>query len=121
MHNYMVVDSLSDAFAALSDPTRRTILGRLARGPATVNELAKPFAISQQAISKHVAYLQRAQLIEKQRRGREQYCALRPSAIKKVAEWADVYRRFWEESFQRLDVVLRDIEQKERRRHGKKH
>jgi DNA-binding transcriptional ArsR family regulator len=112
----MVVDNLSSAFAALSDPTRRTILHRLARGPATVNELAKPFEISQQAISKHVAYLERARLIEKRRRGREHLCALRPNAIKRVAEWADGYRRFWSESFERLDTLLAEMKEKESRR-----
>jgi DNA-binding transcriptional ArsR family regulator len=114
------VDSLSSAFAALSDPTRRRILDRLTRGPATINELAKPFEISQQAISKHLAYLERARLIEKQPRGRERFCTLRPSAIRKVADWADGYRRFWEQSFQRLDGILGDIEEKERKRGRKK-
>ena len=115
----MVVDNLSLAFAALSDPTRRMILHRLARGPATVNELAKPFEMSQQAISKHVAYLERAHLVEKQRRGREHLCALRPNAIRRIAEWADAYRRFWSESFERLDVLLGEMKQKESR-HGRK-
>ena len=79
MHNHMVVDSLSTAFIALSDPTRRLILKRLARGPASVNELAEPFHISQQAISKHLAYLERAELIEKRQLGRQRVapCALR--------------------------------------------
>jgi len=112
----MVVNRLSSAFAALSDPTRRAILDRLARGPATLNQLARPFSISQQAISKHVAYLERAQLIEKQRRGRESLCTLRPRAIRQVATWADGYSRFWEDSFDRLAVALGGIEEKERRR-----
>lgn len=110
------MDNLSATFAALSDPTRRMIVDRLTRGPATVNELARPFSISQQAVSKHLAYLERARLIEKQRRGRQQYCALRPGTIRSIAKWADRYRRFWEESFERLDALLDDIEEKEQRR-----
>lgn len=105
----MVVDHLSSTFAALSDPTRRSIVDRLTRGPATVNELAAPFSISQQAISKHLAYLANAHLIERQRDGRQNFCALNPGAIREVAEWADGYRRFWEKSFQRLDVLLEEM------------
>jgi DNA-binding transcriptional ArsR family regulator len=119
MYNHRVVDELSAAFAALSDPTRRMILERLSRGPATVNALARPFAMTQQAVSKHLAYLERAHLIEKQRRGREHFCALRPGPIREVARWADGYRRFWEESFERLDALLGEIEETERRRHGR--
>jgi DNA-binding transcriptional ArsR family regulator len=110
----MVVDSLSSAFAALSDPTRRAIVGRLTRGPATVNELAKPFEITQQAISKHLTYLERAHLIEKRRIGRERFCVLKPGPIREIAQWADDYRRFWNESFERLDTLLGTIEEKER-------
>ena len=106
----MVVDNLSSTFAALSDPTRRLILHRLALGPATVSELAKPFAISQQAISKHLAYLERARLIHKHRRGRQHLCALQPDPIREITQWAQRYRRFWEESFERLDVVLSELE-----------
>jgi DNA-binding transcriptional ArsR family regulator len=91
------------------------IVDRLSRGAATVNELAKPFDISQQAVSKHLAYLEKANLIEKQRRGREQLCSLRPGPIKKVAEWADRYRRFWDESFERLDSLLVTLVEKEHR------
>lgn len=114
------MDRLSSAFAALSDPTRRSIVDRLSRGAATVNELAKPFDMSQQAISKHLAYLERASLIEKQRRGREQVCSLRPGAIKKVAEWADRYRRHWDESLQRMDALLVTLVEKEKRRGTKR-
>jgi DNA-binding transcriptional ArsR family regulator len=109
IHNNMVVDRLSTTFAALSDPTRRRILNRLTRGPATVHELARPFSISQQAISKHLAYLERAQLIEKSRCGREQVCTLKPAAIKGVATWASRYRRFWDESYDRLDELLVEL------------
>lgn len=88
------------------------------RGPATVNELAKPFDMSQQAVSKHLAYLEHARLIEKQRKGRERLCALRPNAIKKIADWADGYRGFWDGSFQRLDGVLAAMVKKEKK-HGR--
>jgi DNA-binding transcriptional ArsR family regulator len=114
MHNHMVVDNLSQAFAALSDPTRRAILHRLTRGPSTVSALAEPFAISQQAISKHLAYLESANLIAKKRRGREHFCTLEPQAIKQVADWADNYRKFWEASHQRLDVLLEEMKSEER-------
>ena len=99
-------------FAALSDPTRRAIIERLTSGPATVNELAEPFAISQQAVSKHLAYLENAQLIERQWQGRQNYCALKPETIREVAEWADGYRSFWEKSFQRLDTLLAEMKSK---------
>jgi len=111
----MVVDTLSQAFAALSDPTRRAILHRLTQGPATVNRLAEPFAISQQAISKHLAYLESAKLIAKKRRGREHFCTLEPQAIKQVSDWAANYRKFWEASHQRLDVLLEEMKSEERR------
>ena len=105
----MVVDNLSATFAALSDPTRRSIVDRLTGGPATVNELAAPFSISQQAISKHLAYLANAHLIERQRDGRQNFCALNPGAIREVAKWADGYRRVWEKNFQRLDKLLAEM------------
>jgi DNA-binding transcriptional ArsR family regulator len=110
----MVVDNLSQAFAALSDPTRRAILARLMQGPSTVTELAEPFAVSQQAISKHLAYLENAKLIAKKRRGREHFCTLEANAIKPVADWADNYRKFWEASYQRLDVLLETMKAEER-------
>jgi DNA-binding transcriptional ArsR family regulator len=109
IHNHMVVDHLSATFAALSDPTRRLIVNRLTGGPATVHELAAPFSISQQAISKHLAYLKNARLIERQREGRQNFCALNPDAIREVAKWAEGYRRFWEKNFQRLDVLLEEM------------
>jgi DNA-binding transcriptional ArsR family regulator len=114
IYNHMVVNSLNSTFAALSDPTRRTIVDRLTRGPATVNQLAKPFDITQQAISKHLIYLERAHLIEKTRIGRERFCVLKPGPIREIARWADDYRRFLNESFERLDALLGTIEEKER-------
>jgi DNA-binding transcriptional ArsR family regulator len=90
----MVVDSLSISLAALSDPTRRAILVRLARGPAPVSELAEPFDISQQAISKHLAYLQRAKLIKRQRNGRQNICAIDPTPLEGITTWIETCRQF---------------------------
>lgn len=103
------MDSLSTTLAALSDPTRRSILARLATGPATVGELAGPFHMSQQAVSKHLAYLQRARLVEKRRTGRTHVCTLRPVPFKEVADWVEHYRRFWDESFDRLEKYLLEL------------
>jgi DNA-binding transcriptional ArsR family regulator len=105
----MVVDSLTRTLAAVADPTRRSILRRLSSGPATVGDLARPYRISQQAISKHVACLAKARLIEKRRVGRRHVCRLRPAPIREVAEWAAEYRRFWEQSFERLDALLDEL------------
>jgi DNA-binding transcriptional ArsR family regulator len=113
-YNYRVVDELSTTLAALADPTRRAILERLARGPATVGELAGPFHISQQAISKHLAYLERAHLVEKRREGRLHVCTLRAAPFKDLAAWMEGYRRFWDESFDRLEDYLRDLQGKEK-------
>jgi DNA-binding transcriptional ArsR family regulator len=112
----MVVDKLGTTFAALSDPTRRAMIERLSHGPASVHGLTEPFALSQQMISKHIAYL-----VIKTKRGRESVCTLRPEAIKTVSDWAISYRRFWEESFDKLDVVLNQMKKAEVRddtKHG---
>jgi DNA-binding transcriptional ArsR family regulator len=117
----MVVDHLSATFAALSDPTRRGMIERLSHGPASVHGLTASFAISQQMISKHVACLVRARIVIKTKRGRESVCTLRPEAIKKVGDWAAYYRRFWEESFDKLDVVvnqMKKMELKEGKKYG---
>lgn len=119
IHNHMVVDALSTTLAALSDPTRRSILSRLAAGPATVGQLAGPFRMSQQAVSKHLAYLERARLVRKQRHGRSHVCRLRPAPFKQVADWVEHYRIFWEEGFDRLEKYLHDLEMKEGKRGGK--
>jgi len=116
----MVVDGLGTTFAALSDPTRRAMIERLSRGPASVHGLTEPFALSQQMISKHIAYLVRARIVIKTKRGRESICTLRPEAIKTVSDWAISYRQFWEESFDKLDVVLKRIKKAEVR-DDKKH
>jgi DNA-binding transcriptional ArsR family regulator len=105
----MVVDILGPTFAALADPTRRLIVDRLTHGPAPISELARPFAISQQAISKHLAYLERAHVIRKRRAGRQHLCALNPNALRAVAQWAESYRQVWEENFRRLDTLLEEM------------
>jgi len=108
----MVVDALGATLAAAADPTRRTILRRLAGGPASVSELARPFRMSQQAVSKHLALLERARLIEKRRRGRMHICVLRPEPLKELAEWVEGYRQFWESRFRNLDALLREMKRK---------
>ena len=115
------MDRLSTSFIALSDPTRRLILERLARGAASVNELAEPFHISQQAISKHLAYLERAELIEKRQQGRQRLCALRPRALDEVVAWVEQCRDFWEQSFDRLEALVKEVQAKEKPAKEKKH
>ena len=105
----MVVDQLGTTFAALADPTRRGMIERLSQGPASVHGLTERFALSQQMISKHIAYLVRARIVKKTKRGRESVCTLRPEAIKRVSDWAGSYRRFWEESFDKLEVVVKEM------------
>jgi DNA-binding transcriptional ArsR family regulator len=116
IYNHTVVDYLSATFAALSVPTRRRIIDRLTRGPATVNELAGPFSISQQAISKHLAYLERARLIKKQKKGRQHLCVLKPAAIRKVSDWSENYRALWEKRFRRLDTLLDEMKSQKLKR-----
>src|ERR1700744_877306 len=116
----MVVNKLDTTFAALSDPTRRAMIERLSRGPASVHRLTEPFAPSQQMISKHIAYLVRARIVIKTKRGRESVCTLRPGAIKTVSDWAFSYRRFWEESFDKLEGVENQMKKAEAG-NGKKH
>jgi DNA-binding transcriptional ArsR family regulator len=104
------VDQLSTTFAALADPTRRAILARLADGEATVNELAKPFPISLQAVSKHLKVLERAGLITRGRSAQLRPSRLQGDALREAADWLVGYRSFWEESLDRLDAHLRDIQ-----------
>jgi DNA-binding transcriptional ArsR family regulator len=103
-------DQLSITFAALADPTRRAILARLTKGEATVMELAEPFDISLPAISKHLRVLERAGLIEQGRKAQWRPCKLRASPLQEVAEYVDRYRQFWEESFDRLDDYLKELQ-----------
>lgn len=104
-------DRLSETFAALADPTRRAILARLARGEATVGQLAEPFAISAPAISKHLKVLERAGLISRGREAQWRPCQLQAAPLREVASYIDDYRQFWNESFDRLtDYLLRETQ-----------
>jgi DNA-binding transcriptional ArsR family regulator len=105
----MATDQLSVTFAALADPTRRAILARLAQGEASVTELAKPFDLSLPGVSKHLKVLQRAGLIRQGRNAQWRPCRLESGRLKEASEWVGEYRRFWDESFQRLDDVLQDM------------
>jgi DNA-binding transcriptional ArsR family regulator len=109
----MQTDSLTTIFSALADPTRRAILARLASGETSVTELAEPFDMSMPAISKHLKVLERAGLIARSREAQWRPCRLEPAPLKEVAEWAEFYRRFWEESFDRLDQYLINLQKKE--------
>ena len=107
-------DDLSRIFGALADPTRRSILARLARGEAGVQEVAKPFNMTLPAISKHLKVLEKAKLI---RRGKDKQwrpCQLEAAPLKEVSDWVGDYRQFWEESFERLDEYLEEIQKKEK-------
>jgi DNA-binding transcriptional ArsR family regulator len=106
-------DPLSTTLAALADPTRRAMLARLSKGEATVTELAAPFEISLPAISKHLKVLQRAGLVEQGRQAQWRPCTLKPEPLRDVADWVGQYRRLWEDSFERLDVYLRELQEKE--------
>ncbi len=106
---------MSTSLIALSDPTRRLILERLAKGAASVNELAEPFNISQQAVSKHLAYLERAELIEKRREGRQQLCTLRPGSLEDVVAWVQKCRDFWEDRFDQLELLVKEVKAKEKK------
>jgi DNA-binding transcriptional ArsR family regulator len=102
-------DPLSTTFAALADPTRRAMLARLAKGEATVTELAAPFELSLPAISKHLKVLQKAGLVEQGRQAQWRPCRLSPAPLRDVADWVGQYRRHWEDSFERLDAYLREV------------
>jgi DNA-binding transcriptional ArsR family regulator len=106
----MAVDQLSTTFAALADPTRRAILARLSEGEATVNELAEPFPITLQAVSKHLKVLERAGLIVRGRSAQLRPSRLQGEALKEAADWLADYREFWEDRFDRLDEHLRRIQ-----------
>jgi|SRR5690606_6080891 DNA-binding transcriptional ArsR family regulator len=100
---------LDDTFAALADPTRRAILARLRSGEATVTELARPFAMSQPAISKHLKVLERAGLIVRGRDAQRRPCRLQAEPLKAATEWLEGYSRFWEDRYQQLDDLLDDL------------
>jgi DNA-binding transcriptional ArsR family regulator len=115
----MSPDRLSSTFAALADPTRRAILARLASGETSVTDLAKPFDISLPAVSRHLKVLEGAGLIARGRDAQWRPCRLQATPLKSVADWVERYRRFWEESFDRLDDYLKELQRKEKK-HGRK-
>jgi DNA-binding transcriptional ArsR family regulator len=102
-------DQLSEIFSALADPTRRAIIARLAKGDATVNEIAEPFKISLPAISRHLKVLERAGLISRSREAQWRPCKLEPQNLKAIDGWLEAYRRFWEESFDRMAAYINEI------------
>ena len=112
----MPTDRLSSTFAALADPTRRAILARLASGETSVTELAEPFDMSLPAVSKHLKVLERAGLISRGREAQWRPCRIEPTALKRVDDWLERYRRFWDESLDRLDTYLMELQAKERKR-----
>lgn len=114
-----VENDLSATFGALADPTRRAILARLAKGDASVLELAEPFAMSQPAVSKHLKVLERAGLIVRGRDAQRRPCHLEARRLKQAADWIGTYRQFWDESYSRLDDYLHHLQTKERPRDAK--
>jgi DNA-binding transcriptional ArsR family regulator len=110
----MTPDRLSATFAALADPTRRAILARLASGEISVMEIARPFDMSLPAVSKHLKVLERAGLIERGREAQWRPCRLQASPLKGIADWVEHYRRFWEESFDKLDAYLKELQRKDK-------
>jgi DNA-binding transcriptional ArsR family regulator len=116
----MVNDKLTTTLGALADPTRRAILARLSTGETTVTELARPFDISLPAISRHLKVLESAGLIARSREAQWRPCRLEAGPMKEVAEWLEHYRRFWEDTFDRLDEYLTELKNKEKK-HGRRH
>src|SRR5262247_4697446 len=102
-------DPLSATLSALADPTRRAILARLVQGEATVNELAKPFEISLPAVSRHLKVLERAGLISRGREAQWRPCRLEVQSLRAVDDWLSVYRRFWDESFDRMAAYIDEL------------
>jgi len=115
-----MADHLSTTFAALADPTRRAILGRLTHGEASVTELAAPFKMTLPGVSKHLKVLERAHLIERGREAQWRPCRLKARPLREVAHWVEHYRRFWDESFDRLDEYLKELQEKEKKKFRKK-
>ncbi|HUG06132.1 MAG TPA: metalloregulator ArsR/SmtB family transcription factor [Candidatus Limnocylindria bacterium] len=110
----MPADNLSVTFGALADPTRRAILARLARGEASVTELAKPFDMTLPAVSKHLKVLERAGLIARGREAQWRPCRLKAQRLEEAAGWVERYRIFWEQSLDRLDEHLRELQGEEK-------
>ena len=124
LYNREVLDvraeRLDTIFAALSDPTRRAIIARLAKGEASVMELAQPFEMSQPAISKHIKVLERAGLVSRGRDAQRRPCRLEAAPLRDATRWLERYRELWEARFQRLDTLLDELKEKEKRNGRKK-
>ena len=116
----MATDQLSATFAALADPTRRAILGRLLSEECSVTELAEPFDMSLPAVSKHLRVLERAGLIARRREAQWRPCRIEAGPLKEVVEWAERYRHIWEERLDRLDRYLQQAKAKEEKHHGRR-
>jgi DNA-binding transcriptional ArsR family regulator len=114
----MPTDQLTSTFSALADPTRRAILARLSKGEMSVTDLAAPFNMSLPGVSKHLKVLEKAGLIARGREAQWRPCRLNAEPLKDVADWVDHYRKFWQESFDRLDVYLKEVQSKEKK-HGR--
>ena len=114
----VATDHLSRVFAALADPTRRAILARLSQGQAGVQEIAEPFNMSLPAISKHLKVLEKAKLIRRGKDAQWRPCTLEAAPLKEASDWIGDYRQFWEESFDRLDEYLKEIQSKEKKKEG---
>jgi len=114
----MTTDHLSTIFSALADPTRRAILARLATGETSVTDLAQPFDMSMPAISKHLKVLERAGLVARGREAQWRPCRLEPAPLKEIADWTEYYRKFWDQSFDRLDDYLMELQNKEKKNDG---
>jgi len=112
--NAVATDNLSRVFGALADPTRRAILARLSRGEAGVQEIGKPFRMTLPAISKHLKVLEKAKLIRRGKDAQWRPCALAAAPLKDASDWIGDYRQYWEESFERLDEYLKEIQSKEK-------
>jgi DNA-binding transcriptional ArsR family regulator len=108
-------DPLSETLSALADPTRRAILERLSRGPASVNEIAEPFDISLPAVSRHLKVLENAGLISRGREAQWRPCQLEADALKRVDDWLERYRRFWTGSFDKMDAYIAKLKKEKRK------
>ena len=116
----MPTDALSLTFSALADPTRRAILSRLARGETSVTKLARPFDMTLPGISKHLKVLERAGLIARSRQAQKRPCRLAAEPLREVADWVESYRRFWEQSLDRLNEYLKELQKNKEKPHGRK-
>jgi DNA-binding transcriptional ArsR family regulator len=112
------LDTISNTFSALADPTRRAILARLALGESSVTDLAAPFEMSMPAVSKHLRVLERAGLVERSRDAQFRPCRLRADPLQQAAGWLEQYRQFWEESFDRLDIYLQQLQSEQKSQSG---